>query len=78
MSGIKVNMAKSEIYQVGKVSSLPLLANILGCKIGSLVSSYLSLPLGAKFKSKVWDPVMEKISRRLESEKLESPFPLEK
>lgn len=67
VSGLKVNLTKSEIFQVREVSYHPLLANILGCKIGSWPSSCVSLPLRAKFKSKkVWDLVMEKISRRLD------------
>lgn len=50
------------------MSNIESLAWILGCKIGSLPSSYLGLPLGAKFKSKeVWNPVIERITLRLDS-----------
>lgn len=66
--GLKINLAKSELFPVEEVQNLESLAWILGCKIGSLSTSYLGLPLGAKFKSKgVWDPVIERISRRLDS-----------
>lgn len=42
------------------------LAWILGCKIGSLPSSYLGLPLGASYKSKVVrEPVIERIMSKL-------------
>uniref|UniRef100_A0A2N9FDH1 Reverse transcriptase domain-containing protein n=1 Tax=Fagus sylvatica TaxID=28930 RepID=A0A2N9FDH1_FAGSY len=38
----------------------------LCCRIGSLPMSYLGLPLGASFKaSSVWNPILEKIERRL-------------
>lgn len=41
---------------------------ILGCKIGSLPSSYLGMPLRAHFKSKsIWNPVIERIEGRLDS-----------
>lgn len=44
---------------------------ILGCKIGHLPSFYLGLPLGASFKSKLtWDPVIERISSRLDTWKV--------
>lgn len=68
VSNLKVNLAKSELFQVGKISNLESLAWILGCKIGSLSTSYLGLPLGAQFKSKaIWDPVIKWISLRLDS-----------
>lgn len=50
------------------MSDIESLTWILGCKIGHLPSSYLGLPLGASYKSKViWDPVIERISSRLEA-----------
>lgn len=40
------------------------LASLLGCKLGSLLSSYLGLPLAAKYKSKVvWDGVEERFQK---------------
>lgn len=66
--GLNVNLAKSELFQVGEILNLESLAWILGCKIGSLPTSYLGLPLGAQFKSKaMWDPVIKRISLRLDS-----------
>ncbi|WJZ87673.1 hypothetical protein VitviT2T_007039 [Vitis vinifera] len=42
------------------------LASVLGCKIGSLPTSYLGLPLGASYKSpRVWDAVEERFRKRL-------------
>lgn len=47
------------------------LAWILGCKIGKLSTSYLGMPLGENFKSKlVWTLVIERIVLRLDSWKM--------
>ena len=41
-------------------------AEVLGCKMGSLPSTYLGLPLGAPYKSsKVWEGVEERFKKRL-------------
>ena len=45
--GLKINLAKNEIILVGGVVNMEVLINELGCKIGPLPASYLSLPLGA-------------------------------
>lgn len=67
VSGLKINLTKSEIFQVGDECDIDSLAWILGCKIGSL-PAYLGLLLGASYKSKIlWEPVIEKILSRLES-----------
>ena len=50
VSGLKVNLAKSEITLVGEMNSLRSLAGILGCKTSVLPITYLGLPLGATFK----------------------------
>ena len=48
------------------VSNMEVLANILGCNCASLPMKYLGLPLGAKFKeSVIWNPIIEKMERRL-------------
>ena len=61
MAGLKINLAKSEIIPVGTVSNLVELASELGYKIGSLPTSYLGLPLGAKHKALgVWDSIEER------------------
>jgi hypothetical protein len=65
-SGLRVNLGKSELIQVGEVPHLEELANILGCKTATLPMKYLGLPLGAHFKvQSIWDPVVEKLERRL-------------
>jgi hypothetical protein len=49
---LKTNLCKSELVPVGSVDNVVGLAWILGCKVGSLLLKYLSLPLGASFKAK--------------------------
>ena len=48
VSGLKINVNKSEIFPIGTVANLEELASELGCKVGSLPTSYVGLPLGAK------------------------------
>ena len=51
MLGLKINLIKSEIIPIGLVTNVVELASELGCKIGSLPTSHLGLPLGAKHTS---------------------------
>ena len=65
-SGLRINLNKSEILPVGRVENAELLATELGCKVGSLPSTYLGLPLGASHKSmRVWDGVEARMRKRL-------------
>ena len=48
--GLKINLEKSELIPVGEVPNLEEFAEVLGCKMGSLPSTYLGLPLGAPYK----------------------------
>ncbi|WMV40276.1 hypothetical protein MTR67_033661 [Solanum verrucosum] len=66
ISGLHINMIKSIIYPVNKVQNLEKFADILSCNIGSFPTTYLGLPLGAKFKSpEIWNGVIEKMEKRL-------------
>ena len=51
ISGLSINLNKSEILPVGRVENAEVLASELGCKVGSLPFIYLGLPLGAPQKS---------------------------
>ena len=63
---LQVNMHKSEIVPVGEVLDLSRLAALLSCKSGSTLLNYLGMPLGAPYKAlSMWDPILEKIKRRL-------------
>ena len=65
-SGLKINLAKSEVIPVGKVQRIEELAVELGCRVGKLPSVYLGLPLGVPNKAAYgWDGIEEKMRRRL-------------
>ncbi|RVX14550.1 LINE-1 reverse transcriptase-like [Vitis vinifera] len=65
-SGMRINLDKSELIPVGRVVDIDDLALDFGCKVGSLPSTYLGLPLGAPFKSvAMWDGVEERFRKRL-------------
>ena len=52
--------------KIRRVDDVEALAAELGCKVGSLPASYLSLPLGAPRNSiAVWDPIDERFRKRL-------------
>jgi hypothetical protein len=66
VTGLRVNMLKSEMVLVGVVAGLHELAELLSCRIGSLPLQYLGIPLGASYKALgIWNPIIEKIERRL-------------
>ena len=68
LSSLKINLEKSELIRAGRVSNVDSLASELGCKVGSLPTTYLGLPLGAHCKSvAVWDGVEERFKKRLTS-----------
>ena len=65
-SGLRINLAKSEIIPVGEVVEVEELAVELGCRVGTLPSQYLGLPLGAPNRAPyIWDGVEERVRRRL-------------
>ncbi|RVX01863.1 hypothetical protein CK203_019500 [Vitis vinifera] len=65
ISGLRINLSKSELIPIGRVDNLEDLASALGCKEGALPTTYLGLPLGALSNSlAIWDGVEE---RRLDS-----------
>ena len=47
ITGLKINVGKSEIVPVGDVGDLNALASTLCCKVGTLPMRYLGMPLGA-------------------------------
>ncbi|RVW58897.1 putative mitochondrial protein [Vitis vinifera] len=72
ISGLRINLDKSEILSVGRVENLENLALGAGCKVGRLPSSYLGIPLGANHKYvAVWDGVEERFWKRVVSLRLE-------
>ena len=68
VSGLKINLGKSELVPVGEEVVVEELAGILGCKVSSLPLHYLGLPLGSGYKDiSVWTNIIEKTERRLAS-----------
>ena len=66
LSGLKINLDKSEPTPIVRVENIDELVSKLGCKQGNLLSTYLGLPLGAPFRSiVVWDGVEERFSKWL-------------
>ena len=66
LSGLKINLNKSEVIPIGTVDNMEELASELGCKVGSFPTPYLGLPLGAKHKALgVWDAIEERFQKRL-------------
>ena len=58
---LRINLEKSELILVGRVENIDDLTLDFGCRVGSLSSTYLGLPLGAPFKLvTVWDGVEER------------------
>ncbi|XP_075648654.1 uncharacterized protein LOC142619443 [Castanea sativa] len=71
VSGLKVNLGKSELVAVGSVHDMDLLVAVLGCKQGSLPMKYLGLPLGEKFKDEsIWIPILERMERKLAANRI--------
>ena len=72
LSGLKINLNKSEVIPIGTVDNVEELVSELGCKVGSLPTPYLGLPLGAKHKALgVWDSIEERFRKRLASWKIQ-------
>ena len=66
ISGLRIKLEKSELIPVGRVENIDDLALDFGCRVDSLPSTYLGLPLGAPFKTvSVWDGVEERFRKRL-------------
>ncbi|KAF3625895.1 putative mannosyl-oligosaccharide 1,2-alpha-mannosidase MNS3-like [Capsicum annuum] len=65
-SGLHINRRKSLMYPINQVNNMSWLATILGGEIGTLPTTYLRLPLGAKSKSiDIWNSVIEKSVKKL-------------
>ena len=62
ISGLRINLNKSEIIPMGKITDVDALALELGCKVGALPSSYLGAPHNSVA---VWDGIEERFRKRL-------------
>ncbi|RVW41858.1 putative ribonuclease H protein [Vitis vinifera] len=68
VSGLKINLEKSTISGINtRQEMLSSLALVLECRVSEWPLSYLGLPLGGNPKTiGFWDPVVERILRRLD------------
>lgn len=61
-----MNFGKSALLAVWEVPNINMLVVDLGCRVGSLPTTYLGLLLGAFFKRlDVWNPIIETVHKRL-------------
>lgn len=66
VSGLKINLSKSEAIPIGMVGNVQDLADIMSCRASSLPITYLGLPLGDRFTSvHIWNGIIERIEKRL-------------
>ena len=66
LSGLQVNLEKSVIFPMGAVENIVQLVEELGCRVGTLPSTYLGLPLGLRQNSsRAWEGIEDKFRRRL-------------
>jgi len=70
ISGLKINVSKSELVPIGDVDDVGGLTCTLGCRVASLLMKYLGLPLGASYKAKSWDGIVEKLECHLAGKKM--------
>lgn len=62
----RINVAKRSILPVGQMDNIQLLVGVLGCNIDTSPTTYLGLPLDAKFKKNtIWDPIVKKFEKKL-------------
>ncbi|XP_009335445.1 uncharacterized protein LOC103928158 [Pyrus x bretschneideri] len=69
ISGLKINKAKCSMAGINSdCEKLKGMADSWGCEVGSWPIKYLGLPLGGRPKALMfWDPVVEKMEKRLQS-----------
>lgn len=61
-----INWRKNLLVPINAVPDSPILAGILGCKVGILPIKYLGLSLGSKNKAaEIWEGVLDKCEKRL-------------
>jgi hypothetical protein len=61
VSGLRINLAKSEFVLVGNVINVEGLASIFDSRVSSLPMKYLGHPLGVLFKAKsIWDGLLRR------------------
>ena len=65
VSGLMINLSKSDIIPMGEIDDVEGLARIFGCKVASLPITYLGIPLGAHDKaSHIWLTIIAKMENK--------------
>ena len=66
-TSLKVNVGKNKIVSIWEVSNLHTLANILQCRVGSLLMKYLGMPMGTLYKipTSIWNSILERMEKKL-------------
>jgi hypothetical protein len=66
VSGLRINLAKSELVLIGNIMNVQGLASVLGLRVSFMPMKYRVLPLRALFKTKsIWEDIIEKVERCL-------------
>lgn len=66
VSGLKINLIKSELARIGGNGDVVSFARILRCKEIKFPFKYLGVPLGAKYKDQgTWEPIIDLFESRL-------------
>ena len=52
--GLKINFEKSELFPIGRVDNVIELVADMGCKVGSLPTTFLRLPPSAHYNASVF------------------------
>ena len=56
VSGLRVDWGKGSLFPVNEVQQIQNLANILGCRVDQMPTTYLGMPLGSNHKAlDIWD-----------------------
>lgn len=66
VSGLHLNRGKRLLFPDNEVPDSQILAEILGCEVGSLSTKYLGLSLGSKNKARdFWNEVLGKFEEKI-------------
>ena len=60
VTGLKVNVSKSEMVPISEVNNMHALVEILGCRVMSLSMTYLGMSLGQSHKApSIWNAILK-------------------
>ncbi|XP_026417159.1 uncharacterized protein LOC113312636 [Papaver somniferum] len=66
LTGLHINFAKSRMFVVDYEGDMSLFTSLLGCYNSTLLTTYLGLPLGDKYKGiHKWDKIVDRFTAKL-------------